>query len=233
MADVAALVPAAGRGTRMGPAGDKLYLDLAGLPVLARTLRALQAAHDLGVGEIVVAVAPGAAARFEREVRPHLHAVPPVHVVQGGETRQASVLAALDRVRDAALVLVHDGARPLVPKAVLERCIGAARRGRCVVAALPVKDTIKAVDPSGRVLSTPDRRGLWAVQTPQVFPLAVLRAAHQRALQEGVDATDDAALVERTGEPVYVVEGDEVNLKITTPHDLIVAAAYLRAGEGA
>src|SRR5690606_5627622 len=145
MIDVAAVVPAAGSARRMGAAGDKLYLDLAGLPVLAHTLRGLQAAGDLGVGRVVVAVAPGAAGRFEQEIRPHLRNRPEVVVVEGGTTRQASVRRGLVAAVGARWVLVHDGARPLVSQALLERCIAGARAGRCVVAALPLKDTVKAV----------------------------------------------------------------------------------------
>ncbi|HEX6987921.1 MAG TPA: 2-C-methyl-D-erythritol 4-phosphate cytidylyltransferase [Bacillota bacterium] len=230
MTEVAAVVPAAGSARRMGAMGDKLYLDLNGRPVLARTLQSLQAAGDLGIGRIVVAVAAGARERFQRVVRPHLAPTPAVTVVEGGATRQESVRRALAAAAPATWALVHDGARPLVPREVLARCIEAARAGRCAVAGLPVKDTLKEVDGGGRVVGTAVRERLWAVQTPQIFPLDTLAGAHQQAARDGFLGTDDAVLVERMGIDVYVVEGAEVNLKITTPHDLLVAEILLRQG---
>src|SRR5690606_25196665 len=106
---------------------------------------------------------------------------------------------------------------------VLARCLEAARAGRCAVVGLPVKDTLKEVDAGGRVVGTADRRRLWAVQTPQAFRRDTLARAHEAAAREGFTGTDDAVLVERIGIPVYVIPGDEANLKITTPHDLLVA----------
>lgn len=231
MINVAAVVPAAGSARRMGAAGDKLYLDLGGRPVLAHTLRALQAAGDLGIQRIIVAVAPGTTDRFEERIRPHLLPEPPeVAVVEGGSSRQESVRRGLDAAGGASWVLVHDGARPLVSRAVLARCIQSARAGRCAVAGLALKDTVKEVDEQGRIVATPARNRLWAVQTPQVFPRDTLVQAHRQAARDGFDGTDDAVLVERLGMDVHVVMGDETNLKITTPHDLRVAAFLLSTG---
>jgi 2-C-methyl-D-erythritol 4-phosphate cytidylyltransferase len=128
---------------------------------------------------------------------------------------------------DVVIVLVHDAARPLLNGDIIERCIVAAAAGRCVIAAVPVTDTIKEVDEGGRIVATPDRRLLRAAQTPQAFPAAVLRDAHARAHTDGVSATDDAALVSRYGATVIVVDGSPENIKITTPADLAVAAALL------
>lgn len=221
---VAVVVPAGGAGRRMGGVSKPL-LDLAGMPLLARTLRPFLARDD--VHWVVVALPAD------------LHAAPPswlledarVRTVAGGAERGDSVRHALAAVPpEAEVVLVHDAARPLVPAAVIERCIAAATERRCAIAAVRVADTIKEVDDGGRILGTPDRRRLWAAQTPQAFPADVLRAAHEQARAERVGATDDAALVARYGGTVIVVEGAAENLKITTPTDLVVAEALLARG---
>ena len=231
MINVAAVVPAAGSARRMGAAGDKLYLDLGGRPVLAHTLRALQAAGDLGIQRIIVAVAPGTTDRFEERIRPHLLPEPPeVAVVEGGSSRQESVRRGLDAAGGASWVLVHDGARPLVSRAVLARCIQSARAGRCAVAGLALKDTVKEVDEQGRIVATPrPEPPLGGPDAPGV-PRDTLVQAHRQAARDGFDGTDDAVLVERLGMDVHVVMGDETNLKITTPHDLRVAAFLLSTG---
>ncbi|NJD11969.1 MAG: hypothetical protein FIB01_16505, partial [Gemmatimonadetes bacterium] len=128
---------------------------------------------------------------------------------------------------DLDVSVVHEAARPLVSSAVVERAIAAAARGLGVVVAVPVTDTIKEVAADGRIVGTPDRSRLWAAQTPQAFPAALLRAAYQRALQEGISATDDAALVAHCGGTVVILPGEPGNLKITTEADLAIAAALL------
>jgi 2-C-methyl-D-erythritol 4-phosphate cytidylyltransferase len=200
----------------------KPLLEVAGEPALARCLRPFLDRAD--VYWVVVALPPA------------IHAAPPswlladprVRLVVGGAERSDSVRLALELVPDAAdIVLVHDAARPLIPADVIQRCVDAAVDGRSAIAAMPVTDTIKEVDEGGRVTATPDRRRLWAAQTPQAFPAGVLRAAHARAAAEGVGATDDAALVDRYGSTVVVVEGSAANMKITTPADVPLAEALL------
>lgn len=221
------MVPAAGRGRRMGAPINKAFLPLDGVPLLAHTLRALQL-PACGLDQIVVAVGPGETHLFQQMVQQYLQSTPPVALVVGGDDRQTSVYNALQRVDGAVdWVLVHDGARPLLSAAVVRRCLEAAKTLGSVTAAIPVKDTIKKVDAHGCVLETPSRESLWSVQTPQVFPRDVLLRAHEAARELGLSGPDDASLVERLGVPVHVVLGDEVNLKVTTPTDLLIAEVLL------
>jgi 2-C-methyl-D-erythritol 4-phosphate cytidylyltransferase len=223
------LIAAAGSGRRMGADRNKLLLPVAGRPVLAWTLEAALACpaitwigimgqpHDEAeVAAIVAAAAPGL----------------PVQWFLGGETRQESVsrgLAALPP--EAAAVLIHDGARCLVEPELLTRCAEAVREavaaGAGMIAATPVSDTIKQVDEHGTITATPDRSRLWAAQTPQGFGVAQLRQAHARADAEGWSVTDDAALYERLGLAVRILEAPPSNIKVTTPFDLVVAEAVL------
>ena len=224
-----AVVAAAGSSRRMG-GGNKLLLPLEGIPVLARTLQALDEAEL--VAEIVVAAR-------EEDLLPIADLcktygiVKPVKIVRGGETRGASVLAAaLECREDAAFIAVHDGARPLAEPELIDRVIRLAMRTNAAAPAVPVKDTIK-VAADGKVVSTPDRETLRCVQTPQVFDGALLRAALQAALAADAPITDDCSAVERMGKEVYLTEGSYENIKITTPEDMALAAAILQRREGA
>jgi 2-C-methyl-D-erythritol 4-phosphate cytidylyltransferase len=224
---LAAIVPAGGLGRRMGGT-RKQYMVLDGRPVLLRALEPLLAHPEIGL--VVVALPAG-----DVEDPPAWLAdlAPRVRLVAGGAQRSDSVRSALAAVpAECARIVVHDGARPLLPVAVLERTLRAAVGGAAAVAVLPLADTVKEVDDAGRVVATPDRARLRAAQTPQVFPATLLREAHRRAVVDGVTGTDDAALVERIGGTVLAVAGSPENLKITTPEDLLVAAAFLarRAG---
>ena len=224
---VTAIVPAAGGGTRIAGALPKQYLPLAGIPLLTRTLQALRASPR--VDRLILVVPPGHEVRCRVEIlEPFGLAVDAM--VPGGEDRQASVYAGLQRVSlDTDLILVHDGARPFINPAVIQAVVAAAAEAGAAVAAIPVTDTIKVAGPDGWLLETPDRGRLWAAQTPQVFRTALLREAHARALRDGFRSTDDSALVERLGHPVRLVPGSPENLKITTSADLALADQILRA----
>ncbi|MBI1998021.1 MAG: 2-C-methyl-D-erythritol 4-phosphate cytidylyltransferase [Deltaproteobacteria bacterium] len=126
--------------------------------------------------------------------------------------------------------MIHDGARPFVSPALIERCIESADRNGAVVVGLPVQDTIKVVSDDHRVLSTPDRKAIWEIQTPQAFRRELIVKAHDRAVREGFTATDDAMLVEQMGKPVWVIDGEKTNMKITMPEDLWLAEAMIREG---
>jgi 2-C-methyl-D-erythritol 4-phosphate cytidylyltransferase len=219
------LIAAAGSGRRMGAAGNKLLLPVAGRPVLAWTLETALACPAIGwIGIVGQAVDEAAIAAIVAAARPDR----PVEWILGGDTRQESVsrgLAALPP--EATGVLIHDGARCLVEPELLARCAAAVADGAAVIAATPVTDTIKQVDERGEILATPDRSALWAAQTPQGFPVADLRAAHATAEREGWSVTDDAALFERLGRCVRVLEAPPSNIKLTTPFDLTVAEAVL------
>ncbi|MDD5906238.1 MAG: 2-C-methyl-D-erythritol 4-phosphate cytidylyltransferase [Clostridiales bacterium] len=223
-----AIIPAAGTSQRMG-GENKLFMNLAGAPVLMRTLCAIDRAEL--VDEMVIA----AQEELLLEVadlcsRCGLHK--PVRVIRGGRTRTESVLAAaLEANPKAELLAVHDGARPLVRPEDFDEMIRLGCKTYAVAPALPVSDTIKVADMSGLVRSTPERKSLYAVQTPQVFQANLLRAALQSALTCGAELTDDCAAVERLGKEVYLAPGNPENIKITTPLDMTVAEGILKHRE--
>jgi 2-C-methyl-D-erythritol 4-phosphate cytidylyltransferase len=219
------VVVAAGRSTRMG-GQDKLLAPLAGRPVLDYALRVL-AGHP-AVAALVVVAAPerqaAVSALAEAAGLPRL-----VAVVPGGARRQDSVRAGVEALPDCELIAVHDGARPFVTAAIVDRGLAALTRVNAALAAVPITDTIKRVDAAGLVRDTPARAELRAAQTPQFFRAAILRAAYA-AVDWTREYTDEAALVEALGEPVGTFAGAPSNLKITTPQDLVIAEALLRAG---
>jgi 2-C-methyl-D-erythritol 4-phosphate cytidylyltransferase len=215
----------------MGAEINKLLLPVAGRPVLAWTLEAALACEDIGwVGVMGQPEDGPAIAAILAAAGP----AKPVQWILGGPTRQDSVrlgLAALPE--EAEAVLIHDGARCLATADLFSRCAGALRdaipAGAGIIAATPVTDTIKQVDGAGQILSTPDRKQLWAAQTPQGFAVQQLRRAHRQAQEDCWSVTDDAALYERLGFPVRVLEAPASNIKLTTPFDLAVAEAVLRS----
>ena len=215
----AALVAAAGSSSRMGGV-NKLLQPLDGIPVLARTLTALQMARR--IDEIVVAAREEDFLEISQLCRTY-GITKCTKVIRGGESRAHSVLlAALE---------AGEGARPLVTPELIDDVAEQAARCGAAAPAVAVKDTIKAVRDDGTVAETLDRAALRAVQTPQIFESALLKAALQAAVEGGIPITDDCSAVERLGKRVYLVEGDEENLKITTPVDLILAEAILQARE--
>ena len=222
-----AVVAAAGSSRRMG-GGNKLLLPLDGIPVLVRTLRALEEATL--VREIVVA------SREEDllvigDLCKTYGISKPVKIVCGGETRAASVLAAPMECReDAAFIAVHDGARPLATPELIDNVIRLAFRTNAAAPAVAVKDTIKVVE-ENKVVTTPDRDTLRCIQTPQVFDAALLRAALQAAVAGEIPITDDCSAVERLGKEIYLTEGSYENIKITTPEDMALATAILERME--
>ena len=224
----AALVAAAGSSTRMG-GENKLLLPLEGVPVLVRTLAALQVAGS--VDEIIVAAREEDILEISRLCRTY-GLTKCTKVIRGGESRVHSVLlAALEASPEMDLLAVQDGARPLVTPELIDRVVSAAARCSAAAPAVALKDTVKAAREDGGVEETLDRSRLRAVQTPQVFEAGLLKAALQSALEQGVPVTDDASAVERLGKVVFLVEGEEENLKITTPLDMILAEAVVRARE--
>jgi 2-C-methyl-D-erythritol 4-phosphate cytidylyltransferase len=165
-----------------------------------------------------------------QEILAQLNLTKPVELIQGGETRQQSVYNGLQALpTDAERVLIHDGARCLATPELFERCGMALQTCSGLIAAVPVKDTIKVVDQNGLILETPDRQQLWAAQTPQGFEVKLLEECHDQGRQQGWEVTDDAALFEKCGLSVHIVMGEETNLKVTTPVDLSVAEFILRS----
>jgi len=220
------VIVAGGSGRRVGGPVRKQYLEIAGVPVLLRAI--LPFLHHPSIHQTVVVVPEEDAA-----APPPWLAALDVRIVAGGAERGDSVWNGLRALGDDIdLVLVHDGARPFVDAEVIDRVLD-----RCgdagAIAAVPVTDTIKEVGDDGTIAGTPDRARLWQAQTPQGFPRAALVDAYIRAREDGVAATDDAALFERYAGPVRVVMGSYRNLKVTRPEDLAVAEALALAASAA
>ncbi|KOV32663.1 MULTISPECIES: 2-C-methyl-D-erythritol 4-phosphate cytidylyltransferase [Streptomycetaceae] len=235
----AAVVPAAGRGERLGPGAPKALRDLGGVPLLVHAVRALT--RSRAVGLVVVAAPADGVAEVVALLDSHGLEGKDIRVVAGGDTRQESVRLGLAAIpAEVGIVLVHDAARPLVPVEVVDAVASAVRAGaEAVVPAVPLADTVKRVEPvrggPEPVLDTPDRATLRAVQTPQGFRRDTLAEVHAKALAEesaGAEGglppvTDDAGLVERFGGRVVVVPGHEEAFKVTRPLDLVLAEAVL------
>ena len=213
---------AAGRGERLGSALPKAFVRVAGVAMVVRSIEALAAVREIDrIQPVVPADAPplDSGGRVAR-------------AVVGGAQRQDSVAAGLAALGDEiAWVVVHDAARCLVEAEDVRRVIAQAAASGAAILARPASDTIKLVE-HGVVRSTLERASCWAVQTPQVFRVALLREAHEKARADGLIGTDDAQLVERLGVDVHVVTGSPHNLKITHPSDLALAEQFLCASEG-
>lgn len=220
-----AIVAAAGKSERMGGM-KKQFMPLLGVPVLARTLLAFE--HSPHIRKIIVVIEETDRKRFEDSIVAGFGLTKILEAVGGGEERQDSVLNGLRSLPgETSRVLVHDGARPLVTPELISGLIEALPNWQGVVAAVPLKDTIKRVGPENAVVRTIEREDLWAAQTPQVFLPEVLMEAHQRARMDGFYGTDDSVLLERLGYKVRVIMGSYENIKITTPADLVIAEAIL------
>jgi len=224
----AVVVAAAGASRRM-EGEDKMLSHLNGMPVLMRTLLAID--HAELADEIVVATREDLLLEVA-DMCAHAGILKPVKVIKGGETRVESVLAAaMECDPRTQIIAVHDGARPLVLPEDIDELIRACGHKQAVAPALPVNDTVKVADEAGVVRSTPNRAELYAVQTPQVFQADLLKAALQNA-RTAKGITDDCSAVERLGKQVYLIPGKRENIKITTPLDLVIAEAILRQREG-
>lgn len=223
-----AVIVAAGASRRM-QGTDKIMAELCGAPVILHTLRAFE--QSPYIDEIVLVTRPELSAELKllaaRENIKKLTAVVP-----GGVTRADSVTQGLLALhKKTRLAAIQDGARPLVTQEIIEKAVAQAIRCGAAAPAVPLKDTVKVVGDGGRVLSTPDRETLRAVQTPQVFDRDLLLAAWKKAKDDGISCTDDCGAMEHLGKVVYLTEGSEENIKITTPLDLILAAEILKGRE--
>ena len=224
------LIPAAGMGRRMGSDRNKLLLRLREQPLITWTLLAAEKARHISWIGIIAQPADWSDLK---EILAKATSTKPVQLIQGGATRQESVYNGLQALpTEAEQVLIHDGARCLATPELLDRCAEAIRHCPGLIAAVPVKDTIKVVDETGLIQSTPDRRQLWAAQTPQAFDVQLLKQCHAEGRRQGWEVTDDAALFEKCGLSVRIVEGEETNLKVTTPVDLAIAEFILATSAG-
>lgn len=222
------LIPAAGIGTRLGRKGPKALVAIERVPLLVRTLERFA---PLGLLDGAVVTHP---AGYREDFTACLRAAFPAasfSLVEGGAERQASVwngLCALDAA--TAIVVIHDAARPFVGgEAVMASCEAARSSGAATVA-IPCSDTILEADAGGYLLETPERSRLWVCQTPQTFRVGVIKGAHEYARSHGLCVTDDATLVRRAGGIVKLVLGSPLNLKVTTPEDLVLAELLIRGG---
>jgi 2-C-methyl-D-erythritol 4-phosphate cytidylyltransferase len=223
----AALIPAAGRGQRMGLAIEKQFLRLGGKPLLGYALEQFEATPMI---DRIVVIVPAGRETFcyqEIVVPGKLHKV--THIIAGAETRQRSIMAGFRHIdQDVDVVVIHDGARPFVTPSLIRTAIEAALTDGSAVAAIPELDTLKRVSAAGTVVETVDRQNLWRAQTPQAFRRSILQRALAYATQHNLDATDEAALVEGMSWPVRIIQGSSWNFKITSPDDLALAELLLR-----
>ena len=224
---VYAVIVAGGRGLRFGGDTPKQYRLMAGVPMVVRTLRAFD---GCGVDGIVLVVPESDIDWVAARLLPDAALSKPVRLVAGGASRQASVANGLAAIpEEDSFAAIHDAARPLVSAACITACIEGARRYGACIAAVPAADTLKRVDPEGRITGTLAREGIWLAQTPQAFRTRLIRQAHDEARRSGRSGTDDAELVEWAGGIVHVVCGSHANLKITTADDLQTAEMLLRS----
>lgn len=225
---VVAIIPSAGKGKRMGHAISKHYIRLEDRPILAYTLDAFDRCPD--VNHVLVVVRSGEEEYCLKEVVEKYRIKKVLKVVIGGEKRQDSVYNGIKELdEDTDIVVVHDGVRPFVPPELISEAVRLAMYVDGVVAALPVKDTLKEVAEDGFIKNTPDRESLWYAQTPQAFKKRVIEEAFIRAYSDNFHGTDESSLVERIGGKVKIIEGSPENIKITTKEDLLLAEFILRA----
>ena len=229
-----AIILAAGSGHRMKSPVAKQYLDLGGIPVLARTLMAFD--NHPAVENIFLVVAQKELEFCRKTILSSLLWEKNIMIVAGGKQRQDSVyegLKAAERfMTDREIIVIHDGARPLVSGETITACIDGAEKSGACIPCLPASDTLKQVDSGGFVTATVSRTNIWIAQTPQAFSFKLLKQGFENAIEKGLAVTDDAAVIEDCGGSVQVISGSRKNIKITTPEDLDMARALLQvAGE--
>lgn len=225
-----AIVLAAGQGKRMGTEVQKQYLELQGKPVLYYSLSAFERSEF--IDDIVLVVGAKEKDYCRQEIISKYGFQKVRNIVEGGKERYHSVWNGLQEAEEG-YVFIHDGARPFVSDAILERAYRGVMEYKACVVGMPVKDTIKMVDSEGVVSSTPERSSLWMVQTPQVFETALVKQAYEKLMeQDYIQVTDDAMVVEQMlGNKIKLIEGSYENIKITTPEDLMIAVALAENNE--
>ena len=216
-----AIILGAGSGTRMKSEKSKLLLELCGKTVIERTVEKFTSSPY--VDEVIVVCREADLEAFEK----HLSKFE-LSYCFGGSTRQESVANAVETIDEADLLIIHDGARPLITEKEIADAVMAAKKNGAAAVGVPVKDTIKIVDGNMQIVSTPDRSSLVAIQTPQVFSFKIYKQALELAKQQNADFTDDCALFENMGIPVFAVKGEYSNIKITTPEDIPMAESIIK-----
>jgi len=225
---VEALIVSAGKGHRFMEGKKKQFHLLAEKPILAHTLEQFETCPL--IHSVLLVVGQEDMDYCLGEIIEKYHYKKISQIVPGGKRRQDSAKNGIESLsRDAEIVVIHDGVRPFVTKEMIEESIRSAIRFGAVVLAMPVKETIKMVQPDGTVLKTLDRESLWQIQTPQAFRVNLIKEAYQKATEDGFVGTDDASFVERLGVKVHILLGSYTNIKITTPEDLILANLFMKA----
>lgn len=226
-----AIILAAGRGTRMKAEVNKQYLLLEGEPIIVHTIVGFEKSPL--IDEIILVINENDVEVCKKNILNKYKFKKVKKVILGGKERQRSVYNGILEVdKESEVVLIHDGARPIVTEQVIERCIRGAKEYGAVSAGVPIKETIKIMKADRFVDFTPRREDVWITQTPQAFKTDIIRKAHEIAIEEDILGTDDAMLIEHMGEKVKMVEGDYENIKITTPEDLITVEAILSRKRG-
>lgn len=224
---VSAIIPAAGQGTRMGSSIPKQFLLLRGKPILHHTLRAFETSGQ--VDSVTLVVPEKDFDNAKKEWSKDFNDIVK-NIVIGGKERQDSVYNGFRAIdADTDVVIVHDGVRPFVSADMIQRAIEAAERYGAVITAIPVSDTVKQSDDEGFVARTVERNGLWRIQTPQAFQYGVLAEAFQKAVKDSYYGTDEGSLLEYAGKKIKIIEGSEMNIKITRKEDLILGEAILNS----
>ncbi|MCG1012356.1 2-C-methyl-D-erythritol 4-phosphate cytidylyltransferase [Tepidanaerobacter sp. GT38] len=227
---VSAVIAAGGKGRRMNSSISKQFLNIKGRPILYYTLKKFERIDKI---KSIILVVGADDIDFTREEIVKRYKFKKIKIVQGGKERQDSVYNGLRELSPQTdIVVIHDGVRPFVPVTIIEKSIAAAAKYKAVGVAVPVKDTIKVVDDNYTIKNTPDRKTLWAMQTPQSFTYDVIMRAYEKAMCDGFYGTDDTVLVERLGLTVKIIEGAYENIKITTPEDIIFAETFINLGYG-
>jgi 2-C-methyl-D-erythritol 4-phosphate cytidylyltransferase len=219
-----AIIAGGGKGKRMQAVGGKQLLQLNGKPIIIRTIEVFDKAHS--IDEIIVVLDKTKIALFEVLLKNY--GIKKVKkIVDGGEERTDSVMSGLSAVSsESQIVVIHDGARPLITTTLIDQCVNAAKKFGAVVAAVPVKDTIKNADKTGNVDKTLPRQTLWHAQTPQAFKKQIIVDAYKKVGKRAF--TDDSSVVEASGKKVKIIMGDYKNIKITTPEDLNIAEVLIQ-----
>lgn len=223
-----AIVLAAGQGKRMGTKVQKQYLEIQGKPVLYYSLQAFQSSPL--IDEIILVVGDGQKEYCQKEIVDKYQIQKVTEIVQGGAERYHSVWNGLQQIQHDGYVFIHDGARPFVNDKILNRAYREVVEHKACVVGMPVKDTIKIADIDGFAKETPNRSFVWAVQTPQVFDVSLIKEAYAKLMEkEDITVTDDAMVVEQMLDmKVKLVQGSYENIKITTPEDLVIANEFLK-----
>lgn len=228
-----AVILAAGNGKRMGTAVKKQFLLLLGKPILFYSLKAFE---ESIVDEIVLVATKEDMPFIKKEIVDKYGFAKVKYLVEGGRERYNSVMCGINAIVEASYIFIHDGARPMIDKDIIDRAFDAVRECKACVVGMPSKDTVKIANENGEVASTPDRSRVWNVQTPQVFEFSLIKEAYEAVLSKeeeykknGINITDDAMILETySGHPVRLVEGSYENIKVTTPDDLVLAECFLK-----